>query len=101
MRKKTTSQGLTLQVIAGTYVVLLGFNMDEADWDGLMGFAIHRTDHHEEEAYWMEGLKTFEETDPGLRRALNTQLASTRSKGSLGRTSRPSRGTTTPTGCSR
>jgi phosphatidylserine/phosphatidylglycerophosphate/cardiolipin synthase-like enzyme len=45
--------------------VLLGFNMDESDCDGLMGFAIHRTDHTEE-AYWLEGLKTFAETDPGL-----------------------------------
>jgi phosphatidylserine/phosphatidylglycerophosphate/cardiolipin synthase-like enzyme len=66
MRKKTTRHGLTLQAIAGTYVVLLGFDMDESDCDGLRGFAIHRTDHTEEEAYWLEGLKTFAETDPGL-----------------------------------
>jgi len=48
MRTKVTQQGLTVQAIAGTYVVLLGFNMAEADCDGLMGFAIHRTDHKEE-----------------------------------------------------
>ena len=66
MRKKATHQGLTLQAIAGTYVVLLGFNMDEADCEGLLGFAIHRTDRTEEEAYWLRGQKTFVETDPGL-----------------------------------
>lgn len=66
MRTKVTQQGLTVQTIAGTYVVLLGFDVAEADCDGLMGFAIHRTDHKEEEAYWLEGLKTFAETDPGL-----------------------------------
>ncbi len=66
MRKKTTHQGLTLQAIAGTYVVLLGFYMDEAACEGLLGFAIHRTDHTQEEAYWLRGQKTFVETDPGL-----------------------------------
>jgi hypothetical protein len=34
--------------------------------DGLLGFAIHRTDPTEEEAGWLRGLKTFEETDPGF-----------------------------------
>jgi hypothetical protein len=32
----------------------------------LLGFAIHRTDPTEEEACWLRGLKTFEETDPGF-----------------------------------
>jgi hypothetical protein len=31
-----------------------------------MGFAIHRTDHTDEEAYWLTGLMTFKETDPGF-----------------------------------
>jgi phosphatidylserine/phosphatidylglycerophosphate/cardiolipin synthase-like enzyme len=66
MRKKVTNQGLTVQGIAGTYVVLLGFDLAKADCVGLMGFAIHRTDHTENEAYWLEGLKTFAETDPGF-----------------------------------
>ncbi len=55
-----------MQGIAGTYVVLLGFDLDEANCDRLMGFAIHRTDHTENEAYWLEGLKTFAATDPGF-----------------------------------
>jgi len=66
MRDRKTSQGLTVQAIAGSYVVLLGINMNRGDCDGHLGFAIHRTDHTEEEAYWLEGMKTFEETDPGF-----------------------------------
>ena len=66
MRARTTQHGLTVQAIAGSHVVLLGINMKRADCEGLLGFAIHRTDHGEEEARWMEGLKTFEETDPGF-----------------------------------
>lgn len=64
MRARKTSRGLTVQAIAGTHVVLLAMDMRPADCDGHMGFAIHRTDHTENEAYWMEGMKTFAETDP-------------------------------------
>lgn len=66
MRKKRTENGLSVRAISGTYVVILGIDMDEADCSGLLGFAIHRTDHTEDEAYWMEGIKTFAETDPGF-----------------------------------
>jgi phosphatidylserine/phosphatidylglycerophosphate/cardiolipin synthase-like enzyme len=66
MRVRKTNQGFTVQAIAGSHVVLLAMNMDQADCDGHMGFAIHRTDHTEDEAYWLEGTKTFEETDPGF-----------------------------------
>ena len=66
MRDHKTSQGLRVQAIAGTYVVLLGLNMKREQCDGLLGFAVHRTDHTEQEAYWLEGMKTFEATDPGF-----------------------------------
>lgn len=66
MRVRKTKKGLTVQAIAGSHVVLLAMNMSKADCDGHMGFAIHRTDHTESEAYWLDGMKTFEETDPGL-----------------------------------
>ena len=66
MRNKRTNSGLSVRAISGTYVVILGINMDESDCNGLLGFAIHRTDHTEGEAYWMEGIKTFAETDPGF-----------------------------------
>lgn len=66
MRTRKSNQGLAVQAIAGSNVVLLGINMDRDDCDGLTGFAIHRTDHDEDEAYWLRGMKTFEETDPGF-----------------------------------
>lgn len=64
MRIRRTRQGLTLRAIAGSNVVVLAMDMDRAECDGLMGFAIHRTDHTEDEAYWLEGQKTFAATDP-------------------------------------
>jgi phosphatidylserine/phosphatidylglycerophosphate/cardiolipin synthase-like enzyme len=66
MRRRATTNGLTLQATAGAYVVMLGMNMSKAACKGFKGFAIHRTDHESEEATWMSGLKTFEVTDPGL-----------------------------------
>jgi PLD-like domain len=66
MRIRKTNQGLTVQAIAGTHVVLLGMHMERAACAGHLGFAIHRTDHTEHEAYWMEGTKTFAATDPGF-----------------------------------
>jgi hypothetical protein len=66
MRKNKTNNGLSVRAISGTYVVILGIDMVQSDCNGLLGFAIHRTDHTEGEAYWMEGIKTFAETDPGF-----------------------------------
>jgi phosphatidylserine/phosphatidylglycerophosphate/cardiolipin synthase-like enzyme len=56
-----------VRAVGGTHVVLLAMHMDQALCTGHMGFGIHRTDHTEDEAYWLKGSKTFAETDPGLR----------------------------------
>ncbi len=66
MRVKNSSNGLTVHAIAGTYVVLLGIDMSQADCNGLLGFSIHRTDHTENEAAYLQAMKTFAETDPGF-----------------------------------
>ena len=66
MRKSIQKNGLTLNAIAGSNVVILGFNMKEEDCEGLLGFSIHRKDHAENECYYMKGMKIFEETDPGF-----------------------------------
>ncbi len=66
MRVRRTSQGLVVGAVAGAHVVLLGMDLERALCQGLMGFAIHRSDHTENEAYWLEGLKTFAATDPQL-----------------------------------
>jgi len=66
MRKTDTTGKLKLNVIAGTYVVMLGFDMDENDCAGLLGFSVHRTSHKEDEAGYMSGMKCFLVTDPGF-----------------------------------
>ncbi len=66
MKVTKRSGGLSVHAIAGTHVVILALNMSEEDCEGLLGFAIHRTDHEAEEAYWLQGMKTFAETDPGV-----------------------------------
>jgi phosphatidylserine/phosphatidylglycerophosphate/cardiolipin synthase-like enzyme len=66
MRKAISKNGFTLNIVAGMHVVILGMDLKKEDCKGLMGFAIHRTDHDEEEAYWLKGMKTFEQTDPGF-----------------------------------
>jgi len=66
MRITQTTNGLRVHAIAGTYVVLLGFDLPEEDCDGLLGFSIHRQDLTENEAYYLSASKCFTETDPGF-----------------------------------
>ena len=66
MRVAKTNDGLKVNAIAGTYVVLLGLNLAESNCKGLLGFSIHRFDHTENEACYMSGIKAFAETDPGF-----------------------------------
>lgn len=66
MRTRKTSQGLSVRAIAGTNVVLLAMDLPKHKCTGLRGFAIHRTDQTEDEAYWLEGMKVFASTDPHL-----------------------------------
>ncbi len=57
---------MTVNAIAGTHVVTLGLDLDESRRLGCLGFAIQREDHTEDERYWLSGMMTFAETDPGL-----------------------------------
>ncbi len=66
MRVKRTQAGLRVHAVAGTHVVLLGFDLTDARRKGCLGFAIRREDHTEGEQFWLRGMKTFEATDPGL-----------------------------------
>ncbi|MBG9390608.1 phospholipase D-like domain-containing protein [Caenimonas aquaedulcis] len=66
MRESKTTGGLKVFAVSGTYVVLLGFHLDKAACAGLLGFSIHRVDHTENEAYYLEGMKCFAATDPQL-----------------------------------
>ena len=64
MRVRTVAQGLTVNAIAGSYVVVLGMNINDADRAGLRGFAIQREDMTEGETFWMKGMKTFQSVEP-------------------------------------
>ncbi|TGD73512.1 hypothetical protein E4634_10810 [Mangrovimicrobium sediminis] len=66
MRVTGISDGFKVHAVAGTYVVMLGFDLPECDCDGLLGFSIHRTDHTENEAWYLEAMKVFTATDPGF-----------------------------------
>lgn len=64
MRNSSRNKGLSVKAIAGSYVVVLGLNITDAMRRGLLGFAIQRTDHNENETYWMEGTKAFGSIEP-------------------------------------
>jgi hypothetical protein len=64
MRNRKTNDGLTVNAVAGSYVVILGLNIADAKRKGLRGFAIKRADKTEKETYWMSGTKVFESIEP-------------------------------------
>jgi len=66
MRTTKTTNGLKVNAIAGTYVVMFGFDLPEAECSGLLGFSIHRVDPAENEAGYLKAMKVFTETDPGF-----------------------------------
>src|SRR5882672_4554664 len=59
MRVRVKSEGVSAHAIAGSHVVLLGLNVTAAARKGLLGFAIHRTDHTEDERSWCRGFRIF------------------------------------------
>ena len=59
MRSRANQSPLSVHAIAGSYVVLLGINMDEASTEGVLGFAIERIDHEQKRRDWLAGFKTF------------------------------------------
>jgi hypothetical protein len=64
MRVRKVAGGLTVNAVAGSYVVVLGLNINDADRAGLRGFAIQREDKTDGETFWMKGMKTFQSVEP-------------------------------------
>jgi phosphatidylserine/phosphatidylglycerophosphate/cardiolipin synthase-like enzyme len=65
MRARVVDDQLSVQAIAGTYVILLGINLEKPSRRrGLLGFAIERTDHTSGTREWIPGFKTFESPEP-------------------------------------
>jgi phosphatidylserine/phosphatidylglycerophosphate/cardiolipin synthase-like enzyme len=67
MRSRVQAGPISVQAIAGTHVVLLGMDVDGTAVDGLLGFAIERTDHTEGERYFLDNFLLFETNDTGER----------------------------------
>lgn len=63
MRKRVHGQALAVQAIAGNGVVLFGMDLDSGALEGFRGFALERTDHTENERYWLKNLMCFEHND--------------------------------------
>ena len=59
MRVTTTTGPLSVRVIAGTYVVLMAFDLDASARSGLRGFAIKRGVNGAAPE-WLKGIKFFE-----------------------------------------
>ena len=64
MRRRIVDSGMSINAIAGTYVVFFGMNLAKAKRPGFRGFGIKRFDAKTGEILWLRGLKTFEETEP-------------------------------------
>jgi phosphatidylserine/phosphatidylglycerophosphate/cardiolipin synthase-like enzyme len=64
MRITRKDGDLTVQTIAGAYVVFFGMNLPKNKTAKFLGFAIQRKDVQTGEVIWMKGMKTFRETDP-------------------------------------
>ena len=45
---RTKKDGVSVHAVAGSNVVLLGLDANATARDGLLGFAVHRTDHTEQ-----------------------------------------------------
>jgi phosphatidylserine/phosphatidylglycerophosphate/cardiolipin synthase-like enzyme len=66
MRVQKKSEGLTAMAVAGTNVVLLGWDLAAKTIQSkkVLGFAIQRTRHTDGERIYMPGMKTFKSVDP-------------------------------------
>ncbi|WP_181161309.1 phospholipase D-like domain-containing protein [Labrys okinawensis] len=67
MRAQATNGDLSLRAIAGSHVVLLALDATTKARQGLLGFAIKRTDIAEDQSYWLSGTKLFREVVPEPR----------------------------------
>src|SRR5438270_321452 len=64
MRFDANADGVSVHAISGTYVVMLAMDATKEAKDGLLGFAIERTDKTENQQYWLQGMRTFKSVFP-------------------------------------
>jgi len=73
MRETGSGDGIQVQLVAGTYVVLIGISVDAAHADDLLGFSIERTDHTEGERHYLSNNLVFEGNDEGEKSDYSTE----------------------------
>jgi phosphatidylserine/phosphatidylglycerophosphate/cardiolipin synthase-like enzyme len=73
MRATGKADGIDIQLVAGTYVVLIGVSVDAGKIGGLLGFTIERTDHTEGERYFLYNNLLFKENDVGAKSDFSTE----------------------------
>ena len=66
MRDTASSNGLTAMAVAGTNVVMLGWDMpaSQIQAEDILGFSIRRKRASDQEVRWMTGMKTFQSVTP-------------------------------------
>ena len=64
MLRRKRKSGVTVNVIAGTHVVFFGLDLAADRLPGFRGFAFKPFDHVAGDTVWLQGLKTFEKTEP-------------------------------------
>jgi phosphatidylserine/phosphatidylglycerophosphate/cardiolipin synthase-like enzyme len=64
VRRRKRHAGLAVNAVAGTYVVFFGLDLTAGKRPGFRGFGFKRFDHREGDTIWLQGLKTFQETEP-------------------------------------
>ncbi|MFF9803103.1 hypothetical protein ACF1G3_37640, partial [Streptomyces rochei] len=62
MRVQGSSGPLRVQAIAGTHVVVLGFDHDRDAMNGVLGFGVERIDHTEGQHRWLDNRLRFAQT---------------------------------------
>jgi hypothetical protein len=67
MRVSVQGEVVRARAIAGTYVVILAWDIDPDKTEGLLGFAIHRDEYNDQgklvESYWLRSIKRFKDKD--------------------------------------
>jgi phosphatidylserine/phosphatidylglycerophosphate/cardiolipin synthase-like enzyme len=60
MRRLNSKDDISVHAISGIHTVLLNMDAKKGKEKGLLGFAIKRIDHSEDESSWLRGFRTFE-----------------------------------------
>jgi hypothetical protein len=96
VRVRKTHGALTVHAIVGTRVALFAMDLPKDALEGLMGFAIRRTNHDTNDSFYLQNALLFAANDRG-RKSNHSSLQNPFQE-FLWATTRSARSTPTPTG---